>query len=165
MAVILREECAEYSLLQMLREKLPNYGFILTPEEGATIDLREAFPTPEERLEELKITTVALGFHVDDGGRLMELGSSLTEYTHIIEVFVFATDPAFGKHLAHSIKHVVRKDDTVPLLDFNQEENPQIDVLLVEKAQVQHQANSSPRPWDEYVWTCTVSIQDTFYPE
>jgi hypothetical protein len=162
---ILREELVEFSLLQYIREGLPTYGIVLAPDEGATVVLREAFPTPEERTEELEMTTVAFGFNIDDGGRPMELGSNLTEYTHTLEVWTFATEPRFGRHVAHAIKHIVRTDDaSIPLLDYNQEEDPQIDVLLVKKAQVQHQANSSERPWDRYLWSTSVVVQDVFTP-
>lgn len=164
--MILREELVEYSVLRKIREGLPTYGFVLSPAEGANLTLREAFPTPEERLEALAITTVCFGFNIDDGGREMELGSTLTEYTHTLEVWTFATEPHFGRRVAHSLKHIVRKGgDLIPLLDFNQEGDPQIDAMIVHKAQVQHQANSSVRPWDQYVWTTAIAVQDTFYPE
>ena len=166
MSTILREENVEYSMLQAIREGLPDYGFVIAPAGGANIVLREAFPTPEERSEPLTMTTVAFGFNIDDGGREMELGSNLTEYRHTLEVWTFATEPRLGRRVAHSIKHIVRKeDDNVPLLDFNQEENPVIDALLVLKAQVTHQANASPRPWDQFVWTTSIQVQDSFYPE
>lgn len=165
MTTILREELVEYSLLQKIREGLPTYGIVLAPAGGATVILREAFPTPEERQEELTMTTVAFGFNIDDGGRPVELGSNLTEYRHTLEVWTFATEPRFGRHVAHAIKHIVRTNEaSIPLLDYNQAENPAIDVLLVEKAQVQHQANSSPRPWDRYVWSTSVVVADFFVP-
>lgn len=165
MAVILREENVEYSLLQKIREGMPNYGFVLAPAAGADLAIREAFPTPEERTAPLTISTVAFGFNIDDGGRDMELGSNLTEYAHTLEVWTFAIEPRLGRRIAHAIKHVVRTgDDTVALFDYNQNENPQIDSLLVRKAQVKHQANSSPRPWDQYVWTTSIVVVDTFFP-
>lgn len=165
MSVILREELIEYSTLQRLREKLPTYGFILDPAEGATLKLREAFPTPEERLQDLDITTIAFGFNIDDGGREVELGSSLTEYRHTLEAWTFATEPRFGRRVAHAIKHIARHgDQTIPLIDYNQEGNPQIDSLLLLKAQVQHRPNSSPRPWDQFVWTTTLVVQDIAFP-
>lgn len=166
MSTILREENAEYSVLQYIREGLPAYGFVLSPAEKANILLREAFPTPEERTAPLTITTVAFGFNIDDGGREVELGSTLTQYHHTLEVWTFATEPRLGRRIAHSIKHIVRKtDDEIPLRDYNQEENPVIDSLIVTKAQVTHQANNSPRPWDAFVWTTSIEVQDTFYPE
>lgn len=165
MSTILREELCEYSLLQCIREGLPGFGITLAPAEGADVKLREAFPTPEERQDELSITTVAFGFNIDDGGRQVELGSNLTEYTHTMEVWTFATEPRFGRHLAHAIKHLIRTGDaSIPLHDYNQEGDPEIDRLLVGKVQVQHQANSSPRPWDRYVWTTSIVVTDYFTP-
>ena len=172
MTALLREELMENSVLQKIREALPEYGLVLatqidpTIEPGnANIHLRLAFPTPEERAEEMKITTVAFGFNIDDGGREMELGSTLTEYTHTLEVWTFATDPAIGRRVAHAIKHIARHgDDTIDLLDFGQKGNPQIDSLLVMKAQVQHVASNSARPWDQYLWTTSVVVMDSYYP-
>jgi hypothetical protein len=166
MSTILREENVEYSVLQWIREGLPDYGFVIAPAGGANVVLREAFPTPEERSEPLTMTTIAFGFNMDDGGREVELGSNLTQYRHTLEVWVFAMEPRFGRRVADAIKHIVRKqDDNIPLLDFNQEDNPVIDALRVLKAQAAHQANSSPRPWDQFVYTCSIAVEDTFYPE
>lgn len=165
MTTILREELVEYSAFQLIRERLPAFGVTLAPAENATVVLREAFPTPEERQEELTMTTVAFGFNIDDGGRQMELGSNLTEYTHTLEVWTFATEPRFGRHLAHAIKHLIRTGDaSIPLRDYNEAEDPIIDRLLVNKVQVTHQANNSPRPWDRYVWTTSIQVQDVFIP-
>lgn len=162
--MIIREELVEYSVLQKLREGLPAFGFVLEGGEQ-NLDLREAFPTPEERTKELAMNTLAFGFNIDDGGRPAELGSTLTEYTHTIMAWTFALDPRFGRRVAHSIKHIMRGGDgTLPLLDFNQEGDPAIDNLLVLKAQVQHQVNNSPRPWDQYVWTTALNVQDVYYP-
>lgn len=162
--MIIREELMEYSVLQRIREGLPDYGFTLSGE-GQDIDLREAFPTPQERGKELEMTTVAFGFSIDDGGKPAELGSSLTEYTHTVMVWTFGTAPAFARRCAHSIKHIMRGGDgTLPLLDFNQDGNPAIDNLLVLKAQVAHQVNNSSRPWDQYVFTTAINVQDIYFP-
>lgn len=162
--MIIREELLEYSVLQRIREGLPAFGFTLEGG-GQDLDLREAFPTPEERTQELKMTTLALGFNIDDGGKPAELGSTLTEYTHTIMCWTFGLEPRFARRVAHSIKHIMRGGDgTLPLLDYNQEGDPAIDNLLVLKAQVQHQVNASPRPWDQYVWTTSLNIQDVYFP-
>lgn len=164
--MIIREELLEYSILQAIREGLPTYGFNLTDgDPDQNLILREAFPTPEERAADLKMTTLAFGFNLDDGGRPAELGSTLTTYTHTIMAWTFALEPRFGRRLAHSIKHVMLGGDgTIDLLDFNQPEDPAIDSLEILKAQVQHQANPSPRPWDQFVWTTAISVRDTYYP-
>lgn len=163
MPLILREENVEYSLLQAIREGLPAYGFVLKPEANATVDLREAFPTSEERTRELDITTLAFGFNIDDGGRPVELGSNLTAYVHTLMVWTFALEPRFGRRLALSVKHVVKGLEEIPLRDYNQVGDPQIDTLILTKVQVQHQANSSVRPWDRFVWTTSIGVQDTSY--
>ncbi len=167
---LLREELVAYSVLQYLNENMGTYGFILAtnktnpPEpEEANLRTRESFPSPEERLQELEITTLAFGFSNDDGGREAELGSTLTQYTHRLEIWTFATDPHLGYRCAHAIKHVVRHaGDSIPLRDYDTETNEVIDHLLVGKARVQHQANNSPRPWDQYVWTTVVEVTDFF---
>jgi hypothetical protein len=162
--VIIREELLEYSLLQRIREGLPAFGFTLAGE-GRDLDIREAFPTPEERSKELTITTLAFGFNIDDGGKPAELGSTLTEYTHTIMCWTFGLEPRFARRVAHSIKHILRGGDgTLPLLDFNQVGDPAIDNLEVLKAQVQHQMNASPRPWDQYVWTTSINVRDVYFP-
>lgn len=162
---MLREEMVEASVLQALNEKLPDFGVILDEGPERNADLREAFPTPEERATDLEITTLALGFQIDDGGEYAELGSNLMEYQHTLEVWTFATEPRFGRRAAHAIKHALRHDtDTVPLIDFTQEGNPVIDQLVILKAQVRHQANNSAHPWDRYVWTTSVVVQDYATP-
>jgi hypothetical protein len=164
MTTLLREELVELSALALLNSDLPTYGFVLSGG-GQDVRLREAFPTPEERAQELEMTTVAFGFNIDDGGKLIEMGSDLTEYVHTLIVWTFATEPRFGRKLAHAIKHVFRAGQAeIPLLDFGQEGNPQIDSLRVDKAQVRHEVNQSPRPWDQYVWTTTITLTDYFVP-
>lgn len=167
---ILREELVELSVLRAITTGLPDYGYVLLAPDGsnsgqANVHVREEFPTPDERTQELTITTVAFGFNVDDGGRAMELGSNLTEYTHTLTAWTFGLDPMFARRLANAIKQVARRNlDTLPLYDFNQDGDPQIDVLVVEKAPVKHEVNNSPRPWDQYVWTCSIDVQDVYYP-
>lgn len=168
--LILREELVEQSVMRAITAGLPDYNYTLLALDSsnvsaANVHVREEFPTPDERNEELKINTVAFGFNVDDGGRSMELGSTLTEYTHAMVAWVFALDPQFGRRLAVAIKHIARRNsDVLPLFDFNQDGDPQIDALIVEKAQMKHEANNSPRPWDRYVWTTTITIQDVYFP-
>ena len=161
-STLLREELVEYSVLQAIQEGLPGYGFAVNGSQPDLI-LREAFPTPDERTQPLTITTVAFGFNIDDGGREVELGSDLTQYMHTLELWTFATEPKFGRRVAHSMKHIARKRE-IPLRDYNQEGDPQIDSLWCAKAQVRHQANNSVRPWDQFVWTTSLVIRDYDYP-
>jgi hypothetical protein len=161
--MILREQLVKFSLQQLIAEKLPEFGYV-TEGAGQTLELRNAFPTPNERAEELKITTLAYGFDIDDGGEMMELGSTLTRYVHTFTAWVFALEPEFGEQVAHSIKHILRRsDDVIPIYDYNEAGNPQIDEDLILKVQTQHQGNNSTRPWDRYVFTTAVKIQDAYY--
>lgn len=165
---LIREELVEASVMRAITQGLPDYGYTLAngndPASG-NVYVREAFPTPDERTEELKVTTLAFGFNIDDGGQAAELGSNLTRYVHTLICWVFATEPKFGRRLAHIVKSVVRRNlDVLPLYDFNADGDPQIDTLFVMKAQTRHEVNQSPRPWDRYVWTTAVSVQDIAYP-
>lgn len=167
---ILREELVELSVMRAVTAGLPDYGYVLLALDGsnfssANVHFREAFPTPEERNGELKITTLAYGFNVDDGGKPMELGSNLTEYVHTLTVWTFALDPQFGKRLAATVKEIAwRNGGGLPLYDFGQVGDPQIDTMIVEKAQTKHEINNSPRPWDQYVWTTAINVADTYFP-
>lgn len=156
---------------------LPDYGMVRQTNGFAgpapNVVVRQAFPTPDERAEELAATTLAFGFNVDDGGEPAEMGTTLTHYVHTLTAWVFALEPRFGRKVAYALQHIARRGggtynllpDTLPLLDFNADSQnpPPLDPLLVFKAQVQHQGNQSPRPWDRYVWTCSIVVRDTYY--
>lgn len=163
---IIREELVELSVMRAITAGLPSYGY--HPNGGSkNITVREAFPTPDERGGELDITTLAFGFNSDDGGEPAEMGSNLTRYQHTLVCWVFGLEPAFARRLAHTIKHVVRhNNDIIDLLDFNTTPDtpPVIDSLVVMRSQARHEVNNSVRPWDRYVWTCSVTVRDTYNP-
>lgn len=169
---LIRAELVEASVMRCIVTGLPDYGYTLaddsttTPPTTADVFVREAFPTAEERNGELTVTTLAFGFNIDDGGEPAELGSTLTKYVHTLVCWTFATEPQFGRRLANVIKDVVRRSyDQIPLLDFDQDDDPQIDSMIVMKAQARHEVNVSPRPWDRYVWTTAISVRDVAYPD
>lgn len=172
---LLREELVEASVLRAITTGLPRYGMVKQSQDFAgpapNVVIREAFPTPDERAQELVATTLAFGFNQDDGGQPAEMGSSLTRYVHTLTAWVFALEPRFGRKVAYAIQHVCRVNanpyglpDTIPLLDFNADPQnpPQIDTLLTLGVQVDHQGNNSVRPWDRYVWTCNINVRDTY---
>jgi hypothetical protein len=162
--MIIREDLVKLSVLRKLKESLPEYGYVYPPAAKANLLVRDAFPTPEERTAELVINTLAFGFNIDDGGREMELGSTLTEYKHTLVAWVFGMEYRIAEQVANSIKHIMRKsDDIVPLLNFAEEGDPQIDVLRIDKVQTQHQGNNSQRPWDQYVFTTSMVVCDAYY--
>lgn len=169
MALLIREELVEASVMRAITLGLPDYGYTLASGNDPTtgdVYVREAFPTPEERTEELAVTTLAFGFSIDDGGEPAEMGSNLTRYVHTLVCWTFATDGGFGRRLAHTIKNIARRNlDVLPLYDFNQADDPIIDALAVMKVQTRHEVNNSPRPWDRYVWTTAISVRDIAYPD
>lgn len=173
---LLREELVEASVMRVIASGLADYGLIKQVDgfvgDKPNVVLREAFPTPDERGEELLANTLAFGFNSDDGGVAAELGTTLTKYVHTQVAWVFGLDMAFSRKVAQVVKHIVRRGqgewgtpDTIPLLDFNAdpENPPQIDLLMVLSAHTEHQGNTSVRPWDRYLYTCTVEVQDIYY--
>lgn len=170
---ILREELVEASVLRAITTELPTKAGVLIRANGYAgppphVVVREAFPTADERNSELLATTLAFGFSVDDGGEPGELGTTLTVFVHQLVCWVFGIEPRFARRVAYGIAHVARAypdqlPDTLPLYDFNQDGDPQVDDLIVLRTQVQHQGNNSPRPWDRYVWTTTIEVRDAAY--
>lgn len=168
---LLREELVEMSVMRCIAVGLPDYGYVVANGTGAIVPganilLREAFPTPEERGQELTITTLAFGFNIDDGGREAEMGTNLTRYDHTLTCWTFGLEPRFTRRVAHTIKNIARRNlDMIPLYDFNQSNDPQIAALQVERTQVRHEINNSPRPWDQYVYTTALVVRDYAYPQ
>ncbi|MDQ2876516.1 MAG: hypothetical protein M3Y33_17635 [Actinomycetota bacterium] len=163
---LIREELVELSVLRAITLGLPDYGYTINADPSlGDVYVREAFPSPEERQAELKQNTLAFGFNIDDGGMPAEMGSTLTTYSHTLMCWTFALEPRFGRRLAHTIKHIARRNsDHIQLLDFNDPSEPQVDALIVLKTQVAHQLNQSPRPWDQYVWSTAIVVRDVAYP-
>ena len=168
---LLREELVEMSVMRCISVGLPDYGYVVANGQNsippnANILLREAFPTPDERGQELTITTIAFGFNIDDGGEPAELGTNLTRYVHTLMCWTFGLEMRFTRRVAHTIKNIARRRlDIIPLYDFNQDPEVEIDALSVMRTQVRHEVNNSPRPWDQYVFTTSLAVRDIYYPE
>lgn len=158
--MLTREDLIEESCYRFVKARLADYSYDDTG--SGNVIIREAFPSPTERAGELLKTTVAVSMHFDDGGKGIELGSNLTQYVHTLEYWIFAINTRMGRNLANVVKAIVRHEGAVPLLDVSQSAAPVIDSLIVERAAVTRQVNSSPRPWDENVWTCTVHLFDEY---
>jgi hypothetical protein len=158
--MVTREDMIEQSVSDYVREELAARGY-----DDTLIQVREAFPTQDERSSELTVSQLAIGFNFDDGGTPMELGSNLTMFVHTIELWVFGTEPGIGRNIAHVVRTILLAENyTVPLKDVSDAAEPVIDMLVVDKAAVNRQIAHDPRPWDMYVWTCTARVEDTYYP-
>lgn len=162
--MIPREQQIEQSVQDFLRTQLESEGYI--PD---VLDLRDSFPSFEERGGELVKSQIATGFVMDPGGRLMELGSDLTQKSHTIEFWTFGTDHDTAQNIAFVIRALIEDapNALIPLKDVGQEGQPVIDQLQVDDERrpvVQRQVNTDPRPWDLFVWSTTVRVIDTYYP-
>lgn len=161
--MITREDLVEQSVTIFVREGMTDWGYV--PD---IADVREAFPTPDERDKTLAKAQIALGFNFDDGGRSVEMGSDLTEFMHTVEVWIFGTTPGEGRNIAHAIRALALTNDTIPILDIRDQANrPEIDALTKPERQaavVTRQVASNPRPWDRFVWTTTLRLYDTYSP-
>lgn len=158
--MVTREDMIEQSVSDYVREQLVARDY-----DDTLVQVREAFPTLDERSSELTVSQLAIGFNFDDGGTPMELGSNLTLFVHTIELWVFGVEPGLGRNIAQVVRTIMLADGyTVPLKDVGVAGEPVIDMLVVEKAAVNRQIAHDPRPWDMYVWTCTARVEDCYYP-
>jgi hypothetical protein len=89
--VVTREDKIEQTISNLVRQKLTDHDYI--PE---VVDLREAFPTADERAQELTKSQVAVGFSFDDGGLQAEMGTDLRVYTHTVEFWSFGIEARRG---------------------------------------------------------------------
>lgn len=162
--MITREEVVEQSVTDFVRGELVAIGY-----PDSDVKIRETFPTATERASEMEVTTVAVGFNFDDGGRPVEMGSDLTLRIYNIEFWTFGLTPEFGRNVANVIKHVVESNGLlIPLRDIRVKDDPPvIDQLIVMEdrgVRVQRQIPRDPRPWDANVYTTTLRVEDYYYP-
>lgn len=158
--MITREDKIEQSIQDYIRENLAALDY-----DDTLVAIRDAFPTLDERATELTITTVAVSINFDDGGTLMEIGSDLTLRVYTVEAWVFGVDQTTGKNVANVIKHVMESNyGLIPLKDIGEPGQPVIDQLVVDEAAVNRQMADDPAPWDEFVWSMTARVEDTYYP-
>src|SRR6185295_10640168 len=102
---ITREDQIEQSVYDFLESNLRAKGYT-----EAKVTLREAFPTVNERSQALPVTTIAIGFNFDDGGRQAELGSDLLQRVYTIEFWVFGTTPTLGRNVAHIVRAIFEEN-------------------------------------------------------
>lgn len=124
------------------------------------VEMVEDFP---HNMTELTKNIIALGFNFDDQGTQAELGSDLKNRTYVIEFFVFGLTGTYAKNLANVLKFALDRDGIIPLKDIEQPDAPVIDSLVVEGASTQRQVIADPEPWQEFVWTTTVRVTDTYH--
>lgn len=161
--MVTREDMVEQTVSDLVRLKLTEHDYIPN-----VVDMREAFPSADERASELVKSQVALGFTFDDGGTPAEMGSDLCVYTHTVEFWCFGLNVSEGRNPAQFIKQIFRSNMSIPLKDVGQAGQPVIAYLEVpDRASVstRRQISREPFPWDRFVWSTTVKLQDWYAPE
>lgn len=160
--MITREDQVEQSVQDYVKAGLVTNGY-----DTSAVKVRDAFPTADERSRELTVTTVAVGFNFDDGGRHVELGSELLQRVYTIEFWVFGLSPAWGRNVANVVRAILESTYTVPLKAIELSGQPVIDTLLVSDDRgvtVTRQLAREPRVWDRFVWTTMVKVEDMYFP-
>jgi hypothetical protein len=160
--MITRQDQIEQSAFDFVKAGLEALNYSST-----IVEVREAFPTPDERSTELTKTRVSMGFNFDNGGQNIELGSNLTQRLHTIEIWVFGVAAGVGRNVANVIRTLFEDNNyLLPLKDIGNSGDV-IDHLVIPEYRsliVQRQVNPDPSPWDHFVWTCTLQVEDIFYP-
>jgi hypothetical protein len=159
--MVTREDMVEQSVTDLVR------AGIEVSDLSSKVHLRNAFPTEQERAQPLDITQLAVGFNFDDGGKLLELGSDLTERVYTITFWTFGTTATMGRTTANFVRQIVEKAGLIPLKDIRAIGQPVIDQLLLPERQaatVTRQIAANPRPWDLFVWTTVLKVIDQYFP-
>lgn len=109
-------------------------------------------------------TYIATAYQFDNGGRPLELGSTLTEMLHTIDFLVLGHTPTWGRNVAHVVKQALMTDEgTIPLKNYEVAGAPVIDQLPIEEVSTQREFTFEPRPWNAFAWTTRLRITDEIY--
>lgn len=109
---------------------------------------------------------IAVGFNFDDGGNQGECGSDLTRKLWTIEFFILAKDATWGRNLKNAVVAAFEEDKRVPLWDIGSTESPPIiDFLPVISATGSREPVPDPAPWQRFVWTVLLRLEDEYYVE
>lgn len=155
--MIPREQLIEQSVTDYVRAAIfTEFGY-----SADKVELVEAFDFNRVR-EGLTKNVVTLGFSFDDGGTQAEIGSDLVTRTHTIEFFVFGLTNTWARNLANVVKHVMERDQRIPLIDYSDPAKPTIDYVLPLTPRAARQPIAEPEPWEQFVWTTHVQIEDTY---
>jgi hypothetical protein len=164
--VVTREQQVEQSIQNFIRTQLTAHGY------DPIVTLRDTFPSPDERAQPMTKNIVAVGFNFDDGGKIIEMGSDLTQRVYTIEFWVFGTSMSVANNVATVVRTFIEDAGyLIPLLDIA-DGNAAIDVLIVRDGsygggqgpRVQRQVSNDPRPGDRFVFSVAIRVEDTYYP-
>jgi hypothetical protein len=153
--VITREDLIAQSVSDYGRQALRDRGY-----DEERVEWREAWdglPTGE-----LDVNYVAAGFDFDDEGEQAELGSDLKRRLYTIQFFTFGQTHTLARNIANALKFVLERDGTIPLLQVDQPGRPEIDRLVVDGVSAERQVLPDPEPWQRYVYTTTLRVEDCY---
>lgn len=155
---VVRETSVQQSVQDFIRDALTARGLPMPQ-----IDLRDSF---EQREFDgpLDKEYVAMGYHFDDGGAPLELGSNLRTYSHTIEIFVLGTSAPRASNLAYAIRDSMEGAERIPLKDAATAGRPVIDQLVVDPVSVERQPIPDPEPWEEFIWLLRAPVIDEYNP-
>lgn len=155
--MISREDLVEQSVFDYARDAIRERGYA-----DDQVDVRQSFPYTLNDAQFTR-TLVAAGFNFDDDGKQAEMGSDLKTRVYTIQFFVFGTTATYGRNVANVLKFALDRDGLIPLKDVGQEGAPVIDVLEVLGVSAERQIVPDPEPWQEFVWTTTLRVEDVYH--
>lgn len=155
---ITREDMIEQSVTDYIRHAL----FVERTYPSDQIELVEAFD--EGRFSgPLDKNYLAVGFNFDDGGRPLELGSTLVERVYTIEIWCIGRDGTSGRNLANAVRDSAEEDGVIPLKDLRDPAQPIIDYLYVNPVTAARQPVPEPKPWQQFLWIVHIPVVDQYY--
>lgn len=161
MSRVTREQSIEQSVQDYIADGLRARNY---PMDDNTIEMLDAFEQRDFADGEIDREYVALGYNFDDGGKLLELGSNLRQYRHVIEVFVIGTTADRASNLAYAIRDILEGTTRIALKDVSDPAQPIIDYLLIDPVSAERQAIPDPDPWEEFVWLLRAPVLDEYAP-
>lgn len=156
--MITREDLITQSVFDYVTNQL----FVVRDYPTSQVEVREEF-VYELNEEPFTKNIVCAGFDFDDEGTQAEMGSSLKARVYTIEFWVFGLTDTYARNLANAIKFGLDSEGTVPLMDIAQTPPVEIDRLCVEGVNVDRQVIVNPEPWQRYVWTCKLQVEDVYF--
>jgi hypothetical protein len=153
--MITREDLIQQSVFNYARDALRTRGY--TEEKVGILEAWEG-----QLSGELDRNYVAFGFDFDDEGQQAELGSDLKVRLYTIQAFVFGQTQTLARNIANALKFAMEHDGTIPLLDISQPGLPEIDRITVDGVSAERQALPDPQPWQRYLYTTTVRLEDYY---
>lgn len=152
-----RQSMVSQSVVDYAKAALAVRGY----DAGTAYIMDEDFPDHEHEVFDQNV--ISIGFDFDDDGEPAETGSSLTTRTYTLEFYVFGTTRAAARNIAAVLKFALEVEGTIPLKDYEQAGDPEIDRMVVIGASTERQRVERPEPWQEHIYLTTVRVEDVYY--